>query len=196
MIENVWQGPRSDALLADWRQVPLPARSIDLAYCDGGFHLLDFPDGQTKLCAEIERLLDQDGRFITRLFTPPTVKQTPEQVLDDLMAGRIPSLNHLKPRLWMALQETAEAGISVGQVWEWLHALAPNWSELAAKLGWPVEHLSAIDSYRGSSARYHCVTLEQVEAMFCDAHGFDRHQLYVPDYDMGDWFPTLVLRRT
>ena len=198
MIEHVWPGPRSNALLSDWREVPLPERSVDLVFCDGGLHLLDFPDGQARLCGELERLITPGGRFTIRLFVPPAVWETSEEVLDDLMAGTIPSLNSLKLRLWMSLQETPTAGVSVRQVWERLHSAAPNWSELAAKLGWPLEHVSAIDAYRDSHARYHCVTGEQVEHLMCEGTGgaFELDRVSIPSYAMGAQCPTLVFRRT
>ena len=198
MIEHVWPGPRSDALLADWREVPLPERSVDLVFCDGGLHLLDYPDGQSRLCAELARLIAPSGRFVVRLFVPPTTRETPEEVLDALMAGAIPDLNTLKLRLWMALQETATDGVFQRQIWQWLRALAPSWRDLADRLGWSAEQLSAIDAFRDSEARYCCVTSDQAESLICKATdgAFALERLSVPGYAAGAQCPTLVFRRT
>ena len=104
MIEHVWPGPRSNALLSDWREVPLPERSVDLVFCDGGLHLLDFPDGQARLCGELERLIllvaaspyacschQPYGRLprksSTTLWPAPFPVSIPETALVDVVAG-------------------------------------------------------------------------------------------------------------
>ena len=111
MIAHVWPGPARQVILADWLDLPLPAGSRDLAFCDGGLHLIDHPRGQRQLIEQLHRVIVPGGLCLLRLFAPPAEQESPETVLAELLAGRIPSLNVLKLRLGMAMQPSAEAGI-------------------------------------------------------------------------------------
>jgi SAM-dependent methyltransferase len=197
MIDYVWPGPPSDVLLADWRYMDFPDQSVDIALCDGGLQLLDFPDGQAELCSRLARIVAPGGAFAVRLFVPPSVREPPNEVLDALLGGDIPNLNCLKLRLWMSLQDHPSTGVALHQVWLALRKAAPNWPELAAKLGWSLEQLSTIDAYRNSQTRYHCVTSEQAEQLMREGTGgaFELESIFVPSYAMGARCPTLVFRR-
>lgn len=198
MIEYVWPGPASDVLRTDWRQLNGPPRSFDIVLCDGGLHLLDYPDGQADLCRRLARLVAPDGLVALRLFVPPSEPETPEQVLAALLAGAIPDLNCLKLRLGMALQASPRAGAALKQVWRTLRGEAPDWSGLAAQLGWSTAQLAVIDAYRDASACYHFVSVAEVQRQFCEDTGgaFELLRLDTPSYAMGSQCPTLVFRRT
>jgi len=124
--------------------------------------------------------------------------ETPEDVLAALNAGQIRDLNCLKLRLGPALMQSAESGVCLHDVWlklrEQTHS---DWAELANRLGWPVEKLSVIDAYYGSTARYYFVTLQQAVDLFTSVPGgaFVVDRVDYPDYEMGDRCPTLVLIR-
>jgi len=112
-------------------------------------------------------------------------------VLDALAAGQIANLNELKLRLGMAMQHGSEAGVKLDDIWHCLHRAFPDSRALAQRLGWSEAHLSAIDAYRGTSARYHFVTEAEAIATF-SASGLvvcSRHEL---DYRLGERCPTLV----
>jgi len=198
MIAHVWPGRPEDVLRADWRDLPLEDGGIDMALCDGGLHLLDFPSGQACLLQELARAMAPDGLLIVRLFTPPAVTETVDEVLTALLSGGIRDLNHLKLRLGTALQDSPESGVALHTVWRTLHETAGDWPQLAQRLGWEIEHLLAIDAYRGSPARYHFVSADSVIDLACNRTGgaFEPHDRHVPAYVMGDQCPTLVLRRT
>ena len=196
MIDAVWPGPREAALCTEWLDLALADGSRDVVLCDGGLHLLAYPEEQRRLVGLLRDVLSDDGLCILRLFVPPPRREPADAVLDDLLAGAIPSLNILKLRLWMSLQESAAEGVELGSVWRALHEVAPGLEGLAERLGWPVEHMLAIDTYRGSTARYYLVTVDQVSDLFCrGAGGFELARLCVPSYEMGEQCPTLVLRR-
>lgn len=196
MIEHVWPGPPSQIRLADWREAPLAAASIDVALCDGGLQLLDWPDGQAQLRRALAQRIATGGTFAVRLFLPPAERESPDQVVDELMAGRIPDLNCLKLRLGIALQKTASGGVELDTVWRTLRALATSWEELAARLGWPLSHLLAIDAYRGSAARYYFANREEIVDLFQKTGWFECVRVSVPRYLMGTQCPTVVFRRT
>ena len=194
MIEAVWPGPREAVMCADWRDLPLPDASRNLVMCDGGVHLLPYPHGQRKLATTLHRVIEPGGVCILRLFVPPAVRESGDQVLDDLLAGRIPNLNVLKLRLGMALQENANVGVELRLIFDVIARLAPSISDLADRLGWPREHLLAVESYRDSRTRYHFVTIDEVIDLFClSPGGFEVEKTHVPAaYER---CPFVVLRR-
>jgi SAM-dependent methyltransferase len=194
MIDAVWLGPREAVMCADWRDLPLPDASRNLVMCDGGLHLLSYPHGQRKLAATLHRVIEPGGLFVLRLFVPPAVRESGDQVLDDLLAGRIPNLNVLKLRLGMALQENAHVGVALRLIHDVIARLAPSLNDLADRLGWPREHLLAVESYRDSRTRYHFVTMDDVIEMFCQSPGgFEVEKTHVPAaYER---CPFVVLRR-
>lgn len=196
MIDSVWPGPREAVQCADWLALTLPDSSRDIALCDGGLHLLAYPQEQGQLVRVLRRILSDQGFCILRLYVPPPQRESPDAVLRDLLEGSIPSLNILKLRLGMALMESASEGVELGTVWRAIHAVAPDLERLALRIGWPVKHMLAINTYRGSTARYHFVTIDEVSDLFCgNPGGFEVHRLHVPSYELGERCPTIVLRR-
>lgn len=169
MIDAVWPGSRSDAFCADWCELALPPASCDLVLCDGGFTLLEYPAQQARLAALVRRWLRPGGRCVFRLFAPPARRESVADVMNDLRARRIPDLNALKLRLWLALQESAEQGVEPRRVWQLVHHEAGgDLLGLARSLGWPEEHVLALESHRESTVRYHFSSPELLARLFCD----------------------------
>jgi SAM-dependent methyltransferase len=196
MIDLVWPGPRQDALCADWRDMPLETASRDIALCDGGIIMLSYPHGHSQMVRGLERVLAPGGVCAFRLYVLPATPETPEAVLDDLLAGRIANLNILKLRLGMAMQEQREHGVQLGQVWEALHRAAPDFPGLAADIGWPLDHLLAINTYRDCPSRYYFLTLTDVCRLFCEnPGGFSHESTHEPTYSLGERCPQVVFRR-
>jgi len=196
MIDAVWPGPKEAARCMDWLDLALPDGSRDVALCDGGLHLLAYPQEQRRLARVLAGALSAGGLCILRLFVPPPQRESPDAVLKDLTEGRIPNLNILKLRLGMSLMDSAADGVELGAVWRAVHAAAPDLEELAAAIGWSVEHMLALNTYRGSTIRYHFVTVDQVRDLFCAGPGGFRVQgIRVPSYELGEQCPTIVLER-
>jgi SAM-dependent methyltransferase len=196
MIDVVWPGPRNAVVRADWTAIPLRDGSRDVVLCDGGVHLMSHPDGHRKFVRTLHRIVASGGLCIFRLFVPPRQRETPVRVLRDLLEGKISNLNILKLRLGMALQEHIAQGIALGQVWNAIHRAAPDFERLASRIGWPLEHLLAINTYRDSEIRYFFLDPDTVRRLFCDSPGgFEWVTVRVPTYELGDRCPTIVLRR-
>jgi hypothetical protein len=195
MIDIVWPGPKDAVLCTDWLSMALPDNSRDIAFCDGGLNLLSYPQEQQKLVHILRSLVSDKGLCIFRLFVPPQQRESPDAVLHDLIEGKIANLNILKLRLAMSLQVTAAKGVELNKIWRALHEIAPDLGGLAEKIGWPVEHMMAINMYRGSTARYSFGTVDQVHDLFCDSGGFKLRCLHVPSYELGERCPTIVLQR-
>lgn len=196
MIDAIWPGPAESIQCAEWTALPFADASKDVIVCDGGFHLLSYPDGQLALVREIQRVLAPEGLCILRLFTPPVTREDPVFIIADLVQGKIPNLNLLKLRLAMAMQPDPAAGVAVHDLWDKLHRDAGPWKNLAALIDWPLEHLEAIDAYKDSPNRYHFVDSEQVKRMFTrDPGGFEHAASHIPVYPLGERCPTLIFRR-
>jgi hypothetical protein len=196
MIDIVWPGPKESVLCADWLSMALPDNSRNISFCDGGLHLLSYPQEQQQFVQILRSLLSDKGLCIFRLFVPPQQRESPDAVLKDLLEGRISNLNILKLRLAMSLQNRAEQGVELNKVWCAFHEITSDLKGLAEKIGWPVEHMMAINMYRDSTARYSFVTVDQVCDLFCGCSGgFKLRYLHVPSYELGERCPTIVLQR-
>lgn len=195
MIDYVWPGRLNQIVEADWLDLPLPSASRDLAFCDGGLHLLEYPSAQLLLVDRLHDVIAPGGRCIFRLFTAPASRENAAKVLNDLFAGRIPNLNVLKLRLGMALQESPEAGIEVRQIWRTLWEQAGDWDQLAARLGWPIEHLRPLDAYKNSESRYYFISEDQAIKLFCGQGKFISVGLHRSRYVLGERCPIVVFER-
>jgi SAM-dependent methyltransferase len=194
MISAVWPGSPSEVLCAQWQKMPLPSTSYDLAFCDGGFHLQTYPHQQDSLAEELGRVIVPGGIVAFRLFVPPRQPESRTAVLEALLTGQIPNLNVLKLRLGMALQDEPSSGVRLGDVYREVAAIEPSLSSLAERLGWPLQHLSAIETYRDSPIRYHFVNEAQVVESFRHG-GFHLVCLRYHHYELGDRCPIAVFRR-
>jgi hypothetical protein len=196
MIDIVWPGPKEAVLCMNWLALALPDSSRNIALCDGGLHLLSYPQEQRHLVHILRRILSDNGLCIFRLFVPPQERESPDAVLQDLLEGRISNPNVLKLRLAMALQECAATGVELRKVWCAIREIVFDLESLAEEIGWPIDHVLAMDIYRDSTARYSFVTVDQVYDLFCcNSGGFNLHSLYVPSYELGERCPTIVLQR-
>ncbi|HEY5565434.1 MAG TPA: class I SAM-dependent methyltransferase [Rhodothermia bacterium] len=196
MIDEIWPGPPGTAHLTEWTSLPFATDSHHIVLCDGGLHLVKYPDGSRQLAQEVRRILLPGGLCILRLFLPPRKRESVDSVLTDLLAGGIGNLNLLKFRLWMALHEDPAEGVELRKVWDAVHSAAPDLERLATNIGWSPDHMLAINTYRGSQNRYHFLDMNDVTKLFCeDRGGFEVESVHVPTYELGEQCPTLVLRR-
>jgi Methyltransferase domain len=196
MIHIVWPGPKEAVLCADWLALALPDSSRDIVLCDGGLHLLSYPQEQQQLVRILCSLLSDKGLCIFRLFVPPKDRESPDTVLQDLLEGRISNLNILKLRLAMSLQDSAAKGVELKKIWCAIHEITSDLEGLAEKIGWPIEHVLAMNIYRDSTARYSFVTVNQAYDLFCcNSGGFKLRYVHVPSYELGERCPTIVLQR-
>jgi SAM-dependent methyltransferase len=193
-LDQMWPGPRATTLCADWRRMPLDEDSCNIALCDGGLGLVDYPDGLDAVVAEVGRVIAPGGRLIARAFVPGPREEV-DTVTADLLAGRIPSVNHLKIRTWFALQDDPVAGVAVSDVWDAIHTAAPDLPRRAQSWGWSAESVGTLRPYRNSDARYHLPRLDDLLAHLTDDDAFELITVVAPRYVLGDQCPTVVLRR-
>ncbi len=196
MIDALWPGPRTAVVRENWLEMAWPAASFDVVLCDGGLHLLRYPNEQQRLATVLARLLRPGGLMTWRLFALPEVSEAPDAVLDHLLEGGIPNLNVLKLRLGMALQASSTAGVALRDVWGHLQARHPDREALADRLGWTRAHLLAIDSYRDSPSRYHFAARQDSIELLCGpSSAFTVKTVHTPSYPLGERCPTVVFER-
>jgi len=195
MIDRVWLGPPEDAFCAEWQQLPFPDESKDLAFCDGGLTLNEYPSAVQGIATELKRVLMPGGIAAFRLYAPPIVRENPKAVLEDLLEGRISNLSELKMRMWTALGGGPEEGTRIAEVYEAIDQAIPDREALAARIGWPLEHLNAINAYRDSPDIYRFPSAAQVTAIFEEA-GFDTLWVRMPTFALGERCPTLAFKKT
>jgi SAM-dependent methyltransferase len=191
MIDALFaHGPGRAAVVGDWRGLPLPAGSIDLAVGDGCLTNLAFPAGYRALAAELGRVLAADGRAVLRLFATPARRESLDEVAAAI--GAIAGFHAFKWRLAMAITP-ADRSVRIDDVWHAFAAMCPDRDALAARTGWPRAVIDTIDAYRGSAVVYSFPTEDEAAAAMSEhlrVIGCTR-----PAYELGDRCPTLVLAK-
>ena len=194
MIESIWPGPEHSVIFSNWTTLPIEPNSFDLVLCDGGLHLLPYPDKQKVLIKKLHQILSPGGIAAFRLFVPPEKSLSPEFIKKKLLNGKILNLNELKFHLWMAIQENSVEGVELHNVWEFVHQIEPDAKKMARILNWPIEHYQVINTYKNSNKRYYFLPTEQVLNLFTKSPGgFEVDEIHVPDYRMGEQCPTIIL---
>lgn len=169
MIEAVWRGQREDAVLGQWTDPLFAPASVQIVMCDGGLHLLGYPDGQERLVAQLARMLVPGGRAVFRLFLPPDPCPSPDEVLDRLEDGAIASMSELKLALGHAMTSHAAQGVSLDAIWHRLHERIgfEERERFFGLLDWSRREYEVIDLYQASPVHYHFASLEEVLWLFC-----------------------------
>ena len=195
MIRAVWPGPlhRGDsAVCGDWRRLPFSDTSVDVVLSDGCLSTLSFPEGYMEVCAELRRVLAENGRCVARCFVQAETPEPLADVLGDLADGRVNGFHAFKWRLAMALQPEAERGVVLADVWDALQAAEPDLAALSRRIGWPIEVVRTIDAYRGVGASYAFPTLDALRRLFSEG-GFAILDVIHPAYELGERCPSLIL---
>lgn len=196
MIDALWPGTPQQVICANWTDLPLKDNSYDIVLSDGGLSSLSYALIQQKLIPNLHRVLAGDGICVFRLYVPPEEQESPKDVFKDLFSAKIPDLNVFKLRLWMALQKDTAQGIELARVWEVLHQAVPDFSRLAEQLGWPLDHVLYLNTYRNRKQRFYFFSLNEIRHLFChDPGGFSCKDISAPNYTFGENCPTVILHR-
>lgn len=195
MVEALWQGPAHRALVGAWSRAPLPDDSLDLMLCDGGLGLQSWPHGQRSLLEEAARLLAPGGLFVVRLFVPGAREDALAAIAADLEAGRIPSLDALKFRLWGVLQASPATGVRPPDVVREIERMAGDLPWLTRALGWPAEHVATLELHRDNPAVYCLSDVDMVGELTAEISGLSLVDTNYPDHAFGDCCPVVVLQR-
>jgi SAM-dependent methyltransferase len=196
MVEKIWPGVSpgvvGEAMVADWRSLPLETRSIDFAAGDGSYNSIESVAAQNAVSAELVRVLRPGGLLALRVYARPEGRASTDGVIGDLKRGAFGSFSAFKMRLLMAMPPKADGSIRLGDAWDvWANAgIDP--AQLAEQTGWPVESIETIDAYRGKDVRYVFLTFAETRHEL--ARWFTEVRLVSKSYEMGALCPTLVMR--
>ncbi|MGH6959053.1 MAG: hypothetical protein ACREE7_01070 [Dongiaceae bacterium] len=170
--------------------MPIGDRSIDIAFNDGGFTLVDFPEGYRRIFTRLRSVMTARGLAAIRFHIKPERPESPALVIDDFRAGRIGSPNVFRWRLCAAVQADACAGVRLGDVFEqWRNAVAGFGAGQAAP---PPHALELLAHYRDVDARYYFPTRAELRS---ETEGLFREKtVFFQRYELGERCPTIVLQ--
>lgn len=194
MLQGVWltapDAPgRRLAVEGNWLAMPFLAKGFDLVLGDGSFSLVSRSEG-LPLARAIRRVLRENGLLALRAYTRLEDVESPETVCEQLLGGRIGTFHIFKLRLLMSLHRGA-GEVRVADAWEFFRANCPSAESLAKRLGWALDEIQTIESYRGQSSAYWFPTLTELRATLVP--DFVEEGCWWPAYELGDRCPTLVL---
>ena len=195
MLDNEWRAPAecpSLAIRCRWQALPVTCGSVAVVLGDGSLSALPNVESVRAVLAQVAAALRRDGVFVLRAYARPEIPESPWQVLDDLLSGKVPSIHVAKWRLAMALHGTLSSGVVLERVWKVFRQAVPDSRKLAAHTGWSVETIDTIDAYRGARSRYLFPTVAELRGLL--SPWFDEVACDFPTYDLGDRCPTLTLR--
>ena len=196
---QLWPGEPASRVCRDWLTLTPESGCFDLVLGDGSLCQLDWPVQQQALAEVLHNLLRPGGLLLTRAFVQAAVHETPEQAVADLQLHAPCSPSLVKLRLWLACQQQPVTGIGLREAWQQLLALLPDEAALARLLGVPQARARAISEHylHHDARRLHFATAQGLLQLFCDNDGgFRLESLWHPAGEMGEYCPTLVLRRT
>lgn len=195
MIREVWPGDRSPgrrALQGNWLDVSNTPGHFDIAIGDGCFISMGYPAGYDAFAEKIKIALKGDGLLLMRFFAKEGNDETAEQVLADLLSGRIGSFHAFKWRLAMSLQSSSEEGVRLQDIYAaWAQAgISPSW--LSGKTGWPLSAIDTIALYEGRENRFHFASIPEIEHSL--GKHFHRESIDFPEYELGERCPIMAFR--
>jgi SAM-dependent methyltransferase len=195
MIKTLWKGADERAMVGSWTASPVEDSSLDIIVCDGGVGLFNYPHGQLALISEVKRMLAPEGMFITRLLAPGCHTETLDHISCDLEAGRIPSLDALKFRLWGALQADVVSGVRPRDVVKNIELVAGSLQRLTDCFGWPSDHVASLEFHRTSQVVYSLTGAEEVRSLATSLSGLEVVRVDIPQHVFGDRCPIVSIRR-
>lgn len=193
MLKNVWPaGAGAPVLCADWRELPLPSRKIDLIVGDGCYTALGDLAGAATLNAEMHRVLRRGGSVLMRCFCRPGAGLDIDGLFAELLAGRIGNLDLFRWLLAMALQGSAASGVPVRELWEQWVRRVPDTRALQARMGWSEDAVLNLERMATADMTYSFASLD--ELLQAAGPGFEVLERDTPQYAWGELFPRIVLR--
>lgn len=193
MVARAWPGdtPTRQALVADWRALPLGDGLMAAAISDGCFTMLQYPADALRLADELTRVLAPGGRLIARCFTMPEAGETIDEVRRAAEDGV--GFHAFKLRLNMAVaSEAGQATVTCARIFDTFTHLFPDREALSRASGWSLGQIAEIDAYRGSLSILSYPSRAQLLAVAAER---DLSAAFVEcgDYALAERCPLIVL---
>lgn len=196
MLRMVWPARGTPAatsvICADWRELPLPDGTVDLAVGDGCYTALGTLAGVAALNAEMHRVLRRGGCVLMRCFCRPAAGLDVDELFEALLARRIRNLDLFRWMLAMALQGDAATGVALRAIGEEWVRRVPDGRALQARMEWSDDALTNMERMASSTMTYNFASLD--ELLRAAAPAYELLERDTPEYDWGELFPRIVLR--
>ncbi len=196
MIRHVWPRravPGAAVVQGSWSAMPIRDATCDIVVGDSSIAHQAYPDTFFAVVGEVGRVLKDGGVLATRAFTRPEEREPVEAIFDDLRNGRIGTLDYCRWRLAAALHGDSATGTRMGDIWDVWEANVPDPGGLMRSLGWPQEAARVMENLRGWEAVLIFPTLAELRAGLVE--DLEEMACEFPDYEDGDRYPILLLRR-
>lgn len=191
MIERVWPGntETKHAQEDNWLTVDLADESFDGVLGDGSVNMVGYPTDIRFLLERCYRWLKPGGRFAARFFTRPTENITREYLIAE---AENPTVNFSAFRRLLPMYIATQEGSAVKtyRMLEVFDELFPDRSQLK----WDPDHISSIDSYKGTDTTSWFPTREEI-LEFIDPRAQDVKFIDAGTYDIADTCPILTFTR-
>lgn len=193
MIRTAWPGDSDThrAVHGNWLALPLERRSVDAAFGDASFSVLQWPNECAAVIKEVKRVLRPGGRLILRCFAGPDLPESVEKLAAAALAGMTGSFSAFKLRFNMACFQAAPDEINTGaRIHRLFETQFPDRARLAETCGWTLAEIGGIDSYAGSLSVHSYPSRAQLGQLL---GGDFRHSfLESSGYELAERCPLLV----
>lgn len=197
MVRRAWPAAGlpagAAAVRGDWRRMPLPDASRDLAIGDGCYAALASFADCAAVNGEVARVLRPRGWFFLRCYLRPAAPEPLDALFAALHAGQIGEFEIFVWRLAMALHGDGGQGVRTDEVWRAWQARVPDHRPLFERLGWSDAAHANMAQWGELATTIPFPTLDEVTAMA--APGFELLECSYGGYEMGDRCARLVLRK-
>lgn len=169
MIERVWIQPKhipSAVYKSDWRNLPLPDRSVDLVIGDGILTAAGDLEAVSEIIEEICRVLTVNGRIVLRSFIRPETKEYPTHIANLALSGKIKNFGSLKWKLAMSLVDENTSEVGPAYIHEIFSDIFSDLRQLQQCSGWLPEEINTINSYKEMPGSFFFPTANQLENIF------------------------------
>lgn len=194
MLRNVFPRERSARhnapVLADWRELPIAARSCDIIVGDGCYTALGDQESARLATAEMFRVLKPGGLACFRCFARPPGAGGVEGLFKELETSDGMPFDLFRWRLAVAVQGP-RWGVELREVWRAWNDGVRDRAALAARHGWALEDLQRIERWQHEPARYAFASLPELQELA--APRFELLEAEVPTYARGEYFPRVAL---
>ncbi len=168
MIAALWPAPGkptgSCAIQGTWTSLPFDNGSFRIVVGDGAFNAVG-RELQSSIVEAVFGLLQPTGAFALRVFVRPDRAETLDEVVADLRAGRIASVDVLKWRLAMVAQESSAAGVRGSRIFNLFESIRQYAPVGGNAPGWAPERVATFDYWRDNPVRYTFPSLEEIRAV-------------------------------
>lgn len=195
MLAHIWPGDSATrrAIKANWWELEPLTPKPTAVVGDGSLACVKWPAPYIAVFTRLAALLSDRSRLVLRCYIRPDQAEPIEQIVSDVMAGKMNGFHAFKLRLSIALAgATGNPNIAIKDILAGFNAAFPDRQKLASATGWSVDDIAEMDAYKGSDAIYSFVTRKELVDIIPDS--FTNVQFHdAGTYEMAEHCPLLVM---